>query len=362
MPGEPPRIKVDDARRLRVGADRLSLEGVEALRDSSQARFLAWVLGRWMWEHSRGGAGTGEGTDSPAALERWYLGSWREGRLDGFEAEARGDHAAVRLADLLAAVNRLRSGAPTERGWLRKARGAGKGGDESMRRSLVFSLVVHLLLLLAATLFARPHFQVPKPLTAIPFDFVATAAPAPALVERQRPAEPSQRPDAVPDPLKPKPKPKKVEPEPPKKEPAKKPVDKPKPQRDLPKVGSADTTQVLRSELPQVGNLKGAMQLRVEGAPLPYAYYLAGVQRKISSFWEPPAGIATAQGEVAAIVWFRIERNGSVQVNHVEEPSGMNIFDLSALRALERALPFPPLPPEYTGEYLIIHLRFVYNE
>ena len=231
-----------------------------------------------------------------------------------------------------------------------------------MRRSLLMSLVVHAVLLLAVSLIARPHFRVPKPLTALPIDFVAVAAPAPALVERQRPPEPSQRPDAVPDPLKPKPKPKKIEPEPPKKEPEKKPVDKPKPQRDLPKVGSADTTQVLQSELPQVGNLKGAMQLRVEGAPLPYAYYLAGVQRKIASHWEPPAGIATSQGEVAAIVWFRIERNGSVQTNYVEEPSGMNIFDLSALRALEHAMPFPPLPPEYTGDHLIIHLRFVYNE
>jgi periplasmic protein TonB len=238
----------------------------------------------------------------------------------------------------------------------------GIGVEGGMRRSLVASLVIHALLVLVATVVARPHFRVPKPLTAIPIDFVAMAAPAPALVERQQQPKPSVRRDAVPDPLKPKPKPKPPEKEPPKKEPVKNPVEKPKPQRDLPKVGSADTTKVLQSELPRVGDLKGAMQMRVDGPALPYAYYLAMVQRKLATYWEPPGGLAQAGVETSAVVWFRIERDGSVRTNYVEEPSGMNLFDTAALRALERALPMPPLPVEYPGESLIIHVRFVYSE
>lgn len=228
-----------------------------------------------------------------------------------------------------------------------------------MRRSLVASIVIHLLVGTLATVVLRPRFAVPRPLDAIPIDFIALAAPEPALVEREKPV-PSRPPDAVPDPLKPKPK-KPPEKAPEKKDPVKKPAEKPKPQPDLPKRGSADTTQVLRSELPRVGDLKGAMQMRVEGEALPYAYYLASVQRKIASYWEPPLGIERAGGEVAAVVWFRIERNGSVVTQYVEEPSGTGIFDTSALRALERALPFPPLPEGYSGEFLIIHMRFVYS-
>jgi TonB family protein len=115
------------------------------------------------------------------------------------------------------------------------------------------------------------------------------------------------------------------------------------------------------SELPRVGDLRGAMQMRVEGEVLPYAYYLSIVQRKIASFWEPPAGIDQQPGEVVAVVWFRIEKDGAVQSNHVEEPSGINPFDTSALRALTRALPLPRLPEDYPGDHLIIHLRFVYS-
>jgi TonB family protein len=227
-----------------------------------------------------------------------------------------------------------------------------------MRRSIVLSLCIHAFLAGLFSLVLRPRFRVPSPLDAIPIDFVALAAPEPALVVREQAAPAAPR-DAVPDPLKPKPK-KPPEPKPEKKEPVKKPVEKPKPQPDLPKVGSADTTQTLRSELPRVGDLRGAMQMRVEGPALPYAYYLSLVQRKIASYWEPPAGIAEAGGEVAATVWFRIERDGSVLASRVEASSGMGLFDTSALRALERAKPLMPLPEEYPGQYLIIHLRFVY--
>jgi len=267
---------------------------------------------------------------------------------------------------------------------------------------------------------ARPRFTVPPRLQAIPVDFIALAAPAPALTERARPtpaltertrptsalterarptpslnerarATPSLNDRAhavaakpvnrVPDPLQPRPRreppprpeqqrldpprrepPPREEPprpEPPREEPKRRPA--PEPQPDIPRQGGADTTQVMPSELPRVGDLRGAMQMRVDGEVLPYAYYLSNVQGKIAGFWEPPAGIEQQPGEVAAIVWFRIERDGAVRSSHLEEPSGINPFDTFALRALARALPLPPLPEDYPGDHLIIHLRFVYS-
>jgi TonB family protein len=254
-----------------------------------------------------------------------------------------------------------------------------------MRRALLVSLGLHALGLVLIGAVVRPRFTVPPRLQGIPVDFIALAAPAPALTQRARPtlaptpalAErtrtvPTKPEESVPDPLRPRrepprrnpprEEPKREEPkreEPKHEEPKRKP--EPKPQPDLPRLGSADTTQVMRSELPRVGDLRGAMQMRVEGEVLPYAYYLSIVQRKIASFWEPPAGIDQQPGEVAAIVWFRIEKDGAVLVNHVEEPSGINPFDTSALRALTRALPLPQLPEDYPGDHLVIHLRFVYS-
>jgi protein TonB len=251
-----------------------------------------------------------------------------------------------------------------------------------MRQALLVSLVLHALGFAIVAAAVRPRFTVPPRLQAIPVDFIAMAAPAPALTERARPTParspaltertrtvPAKPVESVPDPLQPRPRrepprrnPPREEPrpaEPKREEPKSKP--EPKPQPDLLRQGSADTTQVMRSELPRVGDLRGAMQMRVDGEVLPYAYYLSIVQRKIAGFWEPPAGIDQQPGEVAAIVWFRIEKDGAVRSNSVEEPSGISPFDASALRALTRALPLPPLPQNYPGDHLIIHLRFVYS-
>jgi TonB family protein len=66
--------------------------------------------------------------------------------------------------------------------------------------------------------------------------------------------------------------------------------------------------------------------------------------------------------EVATIINFRIDRRGNVTASYVEEPSGDLAFDTASLRAVIESGPFPPLPQEYVGDWLGIHLRFVYNE
>lgn len=266
-----------------------------------------------------------------------------------------------------------------------------------MRRALLVSLALHVLGFVLITAAVRPAFTVPPRLRAIPVDFIALAAPAPALTERARPAQapapahferirtaPSKTVEVVPDPFRPRLRPEPLRHNPPRevlrrqeakpgevrreepkpKEPKPKesaPEPPPAPQPELPRQGSADTTQVMRSELPRVGDLRGAMQMRVEGEVQPYAYYLSVVQRKIASYWEPPAGIDSQPGDVDATLWFRIERDGAVRSNYIESPSGIGPFDTSALRALARALPLPPVPDDYPGDHLIIHLRFVYS-
>jgi len=142
--------------------------------------------------------------------------------------------------------------------------------------------------------------------------------------------------------------------------PPRKKVEPPQPTN---KVGAAESRQTFRSDLPAVGEMRGAMQIWAEGTELPYSYYFDVLQRKISSYWEPPVELTDARpgAEVAAVVWFRIERDGRVANRFVEEPSGLSLFDNSALRALQLASPLPPLPAEYAGEYLVIHLRFVYS-
>jgi hypothetical protein len=115
-PGEP-RVRAHDARRLSVDRVSLDLAGIEALREAAQARFLAAVLSRWLREQGVPREGSARSASTPRSLLSWYVGAWDRAGLDGFEPGPRGDFAAVRPADLLAAVNRLRLRPAPEGDW-----------------------------------------------------------------------------------------------------------------------------------------------------------------------------------------------------------------------------------------------------
>lgn len=231
-----------------------------------------------------------------------------------------------------------------------------------LKTPFALSLGVHLLVFLVVAILVRPHYEVPKKIHSIPIQLISLSSPSPGRVVRETPATaPPREPQRTTTPPVPK-KPGKVVVT--KKDPAAAPTArKPEVRRqpDRPKVGAADSSRVGRTSLPAVGDMQGSMQLRVEGEPLAYSYYFDVVQRKIAASWFPPAELARSGGEVAAQIRFRIDRDGVVPNRYVEEPSGSSSFDISALRALDEAAPLPPLPPEYSGDHLIFHLRFVYT-
>lgn len=83
-----------------------------------------------------------------------------------------------------------------------------------------------------------------------------------------------------------------------------------------------------------------------------YSYYIDQLLSKIDSKWtRPPLGDG-----VRAIISFRIGRNGSLSDLEVAESSGYNSFDLAALRAVQNAAPFPPLPRAYRHDSLGVRL------
>jgi TonB family protein len=123
--------------------------------------------------------------------------------------------------------------------------------------------------------------------------------------------------------------------------------------------GRLDGGGVVRTALPQVGDHGGALEIRADGEDMEYSYYFAMLLRKIAEYWEPPAG--RWGDEMAAVVRFTVLRDGTVPPVSVEEPSGLGEFDASAMRAVTRAAPLPPLPQDYSGDNIVFHLRFVYS-
>jgi protein TonB len=176
----------------------------------------------------------------------------------------------------------------------------------------------------------------------------------------------------------------KVEPKPPKKEPPKPqpkqtttdkkaapvPVKKPTTETNRPapvraephQPAAGDTMRTLARDVAMPGGAEGSVAIGVEGPISQYAYYLQAVRDKIATHWSPPAGLVSGGKQVASMVNFRIDRRGKISASYVEEPSGHGVFDKAGLRAVALAEPLPPLPQDYPGEWLGIHLRFVYRE
>jgi len=246
-----------------------------------------------------------------------------------------------------------------------------------LRGSFLFSLGFHVVLI--AILFAGApgpsRRSIPKDAKIITVSLAslprAASGPAPAVetkgappkpttVRQKKPPEEDKKPKV--DLEKPKKKPKEEEkPEPPpvmkSNEPATKAVE-PEP------IGSP--TGAERAGGPGLGVPSGGSGIGLSGAgtdtDFPFTYYLIAVRNKIAAHWAPPSGVSAGGAALKATIYFRILRGGSVTDAEVEQTSGVGFYDQSAVRAVQAAMPLPPLPEEFPDEYLGVHFDFQYVE
>jgi hypothetical protein len=96
---------------------------------------------------------------------------------------------------------------------------------------------------------------------------------------------------------------------------------------------------------------------RIEGAEaLGYSYYLNVILTRISDNWINP--YVGSGKTLNATVMFVIERDGIVRDVKIEKKSGDATYDASCERALLVIDRLPPLPPEFPGPRLKLHLEF----
>lgn len=84
--------------------------------------------------------------------------------------------------------------------------------------------------------------------------------------------------------------------------------------------------------------------------------YMAALQRRIKSRWHPPK--APEASHVKAT--FVVSKEGNMTRLKLVRSSGLSIADQAALRAIEEAAPFPPLP-EFAPDEVTIEFSFDYN-
>lgn len=92
----------------------------------------------------------------------------------------------------------------------------------------------------------------------------------------------------------------------------------------------------------------------LEGGDFPYTLYLEAMQRRIGSNWFRPQ----IAGGRSVIVYFRIQRDGTITDSEVKTSSENGTFDRQALSAVRSSSPLNPLPFAYNGTYLGVHLTF----
>jgi len=89
--------------------------------------------------------------------------------------------------------------------------------------------------------------------------------------------------------------------------------------------------------------------------------YYAEIWARIRGQWSMPQGILP-KGDVETVINVRILRNGAVVDVGFEKKSGNRYFDDSAVRALKKASPLPPLPSWIRGNDIEIGFRFRSDE
>ena len=58
---------------------------------------------------------------------------------------------------------------------------------------------------------------------------------------------------------------------------------------------------------------------------------------------------------------FQINRNGQITGLAIAKTSGNPYYDQAALRAVLESAPFPPLPQDFPGSFLRVHLGFNFS-
>ena len=85
------------------------------------------------------------------------------------------------------------------------------------------------------------------------------------------------------------------------------------------------------------------------------ATYTALVSERVRERWQPP-------GRGRVVVNARILRSRFVRDVQVTQPSGNPLFDMSAVRAIQEAVPFPPFLPLMWEESVDIAFVFTGKE
>lgn len=113
------------------------------------------------------------------------------------------------------------------------------------------------------------------------------------------------------------------------------------------------TKEVMKKGLPDI---KPAVYTG-SGRGFTYSYYLNILLNKISKNWHNP--FKDKDVVLKSIVYFEVDKDGKIYNVRLEQNSGDEIYNESTMRAITLTKRLPPLPQEFSDDYLKVHLEFL---
>jgi TonB family protein len=86
--------------------------------------------------------------------------------------------------------------------------------------------------------------------------------------------------------------------------------------------------------------------------------YYNTIWEKIKREWTLPGDLPKGKAGLETVVVIVIEREGRIQKSWFEKRSGNALYDQSAMRAIKKADPLPPIPKEFSDNTFEIGIRF----
>jgi protein TonB len=177
-----------------------------------------------------------------------------------------------------------------------------------------------------------PKPEPEKPIESRPVETLPPPSPDTPVLPKPEPAKPAKPlVQARPEPAKPAPKPQPAE----------------APAEALPEVRGSERGAA-------AGLALGASVAGLDNPDFTYGYYVDQMLAMIQANWVRPM----VGSGVEATIYYRIARNGRLTEVRIANSSGINSFDLAALRAVQATNPLPPLPRAFRDSWLGVHLIF----
>jgi TonB family protein len=93
------------------------------------------------------------------------------------------------------------------------------------------------------------------------------------------------------------------------------------------------------------------------GRGFTYSYYLNILLKKIYKNWNNP--FKGKDIVLRSIIYFEVDQNGTITNVRLEENSGNDLYNETTMRAVTLSKKLPPLPQEFSDDYLKVHLEFL---